>query len=171
MNEEKTIKVINVLNEKGIPFKLNTLENGGFSILTKVPIDDLLIDAGVVDNTSKVYKEGMTPVSLGEMTSKEIKFEESLPFPMCYDIAVMREMNDTAAYKVADIIGEAAHEATNVLLNYVAECIAHISHDATIAAVSEAKEEMCKIIDKGDNYNEHHECCSTPGGGHCKCNR
>lgn len=171
---EKTIKAINILSEKGIPFKLNMLEDGKCSILTTTPINELLADAGIIDSDmqpSKVYKEGVIPVSLGEMTNDEIEFEDSLPFPLCNDVAVMRRMNNLTACKVADIIGEAAYEATNALLSYLTECNAHIAYAAKETAVSEAKEEMCRIVDREENYNGDNECCSTSGGGHCKCHR
>ena len=171
---KKTEELITKLEEKGIPFNIEMLENGRIIVSSQVPLDSILNEVGIVnENSEEVSEDRMDDFNIEYrgLTDHEVKFETALPYPLGNDVMMMRRLNDSVADKIANIISDAAREATDELLSYITECNAHIAYAAKVTAVAEAKEEMCRIIDKEENYNGNDECCSTSDRGHCKCHR
>lgn len=169
----KTEELITKLEEKGIPFKLNMFEDGTFEIHSDVPLDDVFNEVGVINKNNVAPRDFIKDFNIEYrgLTNHEVDYEESLPYPLGADVILMRQLNDSVSDKITNIISNAVREATDELLSYLTECTAHISHSAKELAVSEVKEEMCRIVDREENYNGDNECCSTSGGGHCKCHR
>lgn len=172
---KKTEEIIAKLEEKGIPFNIEMLANGRVIISSQIPIDGILNDIGIVKNNNiePSIEDTMDDFNIEYcgLTDHEVAFETTLPRPLGNDVMVMRRLNDSVADKITNIISGAVREATDELLSYLTECNAHIAYAAKETAVNEAKEEMCRIVDRKENYNGNDECCSTSGGEHCKCHR